>query len=82
MMDWRQLEQQESADRRSRVEMQTDAAGHFRYVLSGRTDATTKDQGTPGNGGWTVLKISGIYGWKTPCRNDAARALRLRGAGS
>ncbi|MBY6122703.1 MULTISPECIES: hypothetical protein [Mameliella] len=82
MMDWRQLEQQESADRRARVEMQTDAAGHYRYVLSGWIDAAPEDEGALGDGVWTVEEISGIYGWKTPCRNDAARALRLRGVKS
>ncbi|WP_300443587.1 hypothetical protein [uncultured Mameliella sp.] len=81
-MDWRQLEQQTSSDGRAKVEMQGDPAGHYRYVLSGWIDAAPEDEGALGDGVWSVEEISGLYGWKTPCRNDAARALRLRGVGT
>ncbi len=77
-MSWQQENRQDSADGKFSVEIQVDGKGHFRYVLSAWTGAAPEDEGALGDGIWTVEEISGLYGWRLPCRNDALRALRLR----
>ncbi|SNS30960.1 hypothetical protein SAMN04488078_101093 [Antarctobacter heliothermus] len=74
------IERIESAAGTARVEMQADGSGHYRYVLPVWIAAAPEDEGALGDGVWMIEEVSGLYGWRGPCLNDAKRALRLQDA--
>lgn len=79
-MGWQHLERIAGAEDGLHVDIESDGAGQFRYVLCSWMPAGPEDEGALGDGFWMAEEVSGRYGWLATCRTDAKRALQLRGA--